>query len=239
MLRRMTAVALGLSLLLSCGVCSAKPSAVVQEPVFDFGVVLDGTVVEHIFLIDNDGDSDLAILDVQTSCGCTTANLSGSSVPPGDTIRLSASLATEGLAGSRVSRPITVRTNDPDRPEIILRLEGVVTAAQPYLVAAQDASAGLALVIDLRPLRDYELGHLVGAVSLAPDGAAEWMGHIPTSTPILLYDQSGEAAAAVAESLLRAGFLSVRVLLGGFDEWTRVYGNRLVVTFATVFIPLD
>jgi rhodanese-related sulfurtransferase len=239
MLRRITALVLGLSLLLSCSACSAKPSAVVQEPVFDFGIALDGSVVEHIFLIDNKGDSNLEILDVQAGCGCTTTNISSMTVPPGDTVRLTASLNTAGYGGSRVSKPITVKTNDPEHPQIILTFEGTVSAAKPYFVAAQDASANLALVIDLRPLRVYEVGHLVGAVNLAPDGAAEWMGHIPTSTPILLYDQSGEAAASVAESLLRAGFLSVRVLLGGFDEWTRVYGNRLVVTFATVFVPLD
>jgi 3-mercaptopyruvate sulfurtransferase SseA len=37
--------------------------------------------------------------------------------------------------------------------------------------------------------------------------------------------------------MLRAGFLNVKVLLGGFDEWVRAYGERLVVTFATVFVP--
>ncbi len=42
------------------------PELVVADPLFDFGRVLDGTSVEHEFLIENRGSGDLAIEQVLT-----------------------------------------------------------------------------------------------------------------------------------------------------------------------------
>jgi len=226
------------TLVAACVGCAGAPRAYVAEPEYDFGVVEDGAQVQHVFLIDNQGDSDLSILDVHASCGCTTTNISGTTVPPGDTIRLTATLTTEGYGGSRVSKTIFVKTDDPEHPVLTLRLGGTVVAATAYLVPAQDAAASLGLVIDLRALADYVAGHLIGAVSLAPADVSTWMTYLPQTAPILLYDKDGTTALPVVDALQRAGFLNVRVLLGGFDEWTRIYGQRLVVTFATVLIPL-
>ena len=219
-----------------CVGCNAKPIAYVAEPVFNFGVAFEGDVVEHAFLIKNQGDSPLEILDVRTSCGCTATKLSGTTVQPGATIRLSASFDSDGFGGQQTSKTVTVETNDPENRVIILRLEGTVASTDPRLVRAEDVPA-LTLIVDVRAAEAYSEGHLLGAVNLAAEVSSDWIPLIPSDLPILLYDQSGESALGVAEGMLRAGFLNVKVLLGGFDEWVRAYGERLVVTFATVFVP--
>jgi len=65
-----------------------------------------------------------------------------------------------------------------------------------------------------------------------------WLEHLPKEFPIVLYDTNGKGAGSVAEAMLAAGFLDVQVLVGGFQEWTRVYGNRMVTTFDVVFLPI-
>ncbi len=46
---------------------SKAPKAVVVETEFDFGEVDEGTVVEHVFKIRNEGSADLAILSARGS----------------------------------------------------------------------------------------------------------------------------------------------------------------------------
>ncbi len=45
---------------------TGNPELVVNEPMFNFGRVMDGTEVEHEFLIENRGDGDLAIDQILT-----------------------------------------------------------------------------------------------------------------------------------------------------------------------------
>jgi rhodanese-related sulfurtransferase len=56
------------------------------------------------------------------------------------------------------------------------------------------------------------------------------MDELPRDLRIVLYDQDGSMSSQVAADLIRAGYSNVQVLMGGFDEWTREYGERLVTT---------
>ncbi|MCX6094881.1 MAG: DUF1573 domain-containing protein [Candidatus Bipolaricaulota bacterium] len=230
---------LAATLVAACVGCSGAPKVYVAEPEYDFGVAIEGDKVEHAFLIENQGDAPLVISDVRASCGCTATNLSTSTVDPGKSVRLGVTLSTEGYGGSRVSKAVHITTNDPENGEVVVSLVGTVVNAQAYFVKGEEVGRSLALVIDVRPLANYEQGHLVGAVNLQPGEIDSWLPHIPTGIPVILYDETGEEASYIADAMLRAGYLNVSVLLGGFSEWRRQYGDRLVVTFATVFISLE
>ena len=227
------------TLVAACVGCAGAPRAYVAEPEYDFGVAIEGDEVEHAFLIENQGDDPLQIIDVRAGCGCTATTLSTSTIAPGKSIRLGVTLSTSGYGGSRVSKDVHVTTNDPSSAEIILSLVGTVVNAQAYFVKGQEVARSLALVIDIRPFASYEQGHLLGAVNLQPAEIDSWLPHVPTDIPVIVYDATGDDAPYLADAMLRAGYLNVSVLLGGFAEWRREYGDRLVVTFATVFIPLD
>lgn len=52
------------AVLMSVQIAAAAPKVVVDEPVHDFGVVLEGQVIEHSFVIKNSGDTVLNITHV-------------------------------------------------------------------------------------------------------------------------------------------------------------------------------
>jgi hypothetical protein len=83
--------------------------------------------VAHIFAVQNTGDADLEIGNLVTSCGCTTANLSTSIIPPGRRADLTVTFdpdfhATEG----RVTRLVWFATNDPSQPWVEVRIDADV-----------------------------------------------------------------------------------------------------------------
>lgn len=92
---------------------------------YDFGTVKSGDPVQYAFVVKNSGESDLIIRKIKASCGCTTATPSKSVLKPGESTEISASFRTAGYSG-RQGKTITVITNDPKNPTIILRLTGNV-----------------------------------------------------------------------------------------------------------------
>lgn len=93
----------------------------------DFGKVKEGETINHEFIFTNTGQSDLIIRKIKASCGCTTVNPKVTVIKPGQSSSLSASFRTSGFTG-RQSKSITVITNDPKSPTLMLRLSGTVEA---------------------------------------------------------------------------------------------------------------
>ncbi len=104
---------------------SGSPKAVVAQKAFTFNEVLEGEMVTHAFLIENQGTAPLKVLDVRTSCGCTTAQRPGT-IAPGAQDRVVVKANTNGSGGRVFHKTITVSTNDPLQPRIELQLSGPV-----------------------------------------------------------------------------------------------------------------
>ncbi|MCC7201401.1 MAG: DUF1573 domain-containing protein [Nitrospirae bacterium] len=92
---------------------------------YNFGNVLQGKTVEHTFLFENKGTEDLWIKEVTTSCGCTAALVSSNTVKPGEKGEIRVSYDSQGRAG-KVSRTITIVSNDPVEPVKELAIEAIV-----------------------------------------------------------------------------------------------------------------
>ncbi len=101
------------------------PVAFVPEPQYEFRPVFDGNEVLHDFIIANTGGAELLIKKVATSCGCTTADYT-KQIPPGGQGKISIKANTSGYAGSKFSKNITVYTNDPKQPQLMLLISGQV-----------------------------------------------------------------------------------------------------------------
>ena len=69
-----------------------------KEGGYDFGKILQGRPVTHIFEITNSGTEPLRLENVQASCGCTTPEWSGEPVKPGGSasIKVGYNAASEG-----------------------------------------------------------------------------------------------------------------------------------------------
>lgn len=115
---------------------AAQPKVSVPKPNYDFGRVMSGEKVRHIYEIKNEGDAVLKLSRPRTSCGCTSALLDKPDVAPGKKARIEAKFKTHGRVGNQ-TKVITVQTNDPAAPKVEMRLTGMVQSpltAKPEFV---------------------------------------------------------------------------------------------------------
>lgn len=78
-------------------------------------MINEGEKVEHLFQFTNAGKTDLEILDVRTSCGCTAAILSKKILKPGEEGSLKVQFDSSNRSG-KVSRTVSLLSNDPVEP---------------------------------------------------------------------------------------------------------------------------
>jgi len=55
-----------------------------EETEYNFGQIIQGQVVEHVFKFRNTGDNDLLITDAKGSCGCTVPEYPKTPIKPGE-----------------------------------------------------------------------------------------------------------------------------------------------------------
>ena len=99
------------------------PNLFVENPVFDFGQAKDKKIIKHTFILKNVGDEPLIISDVSTSCGCTTAGDFEAEVPAGGKTELPVTFDPSSFGGE-IHKLVIVKSNDPERPETYLRIQG-------------------------------------------------------------------------------------------------------------------
>lgn len=104
------------------------PSIACDEPVYDFGTADNRTVIEHTFILKNVGDTTLEISNTRAACGCTVANVSTKTIPPGGTSELTSRLNLQGRRGQQ-HKTITISSNDPEKPNFVVTLAGNATAS--------------------------------------------------------------------------------------------------------------
>lgn len=111
------------------------PRIVVPDPAHDFGRIDRGSVVTHVFEMRNEGTADLEILDVMASCGCTAVLLSTTALDPGDSGRVEVTFDTGDRRG-RQAKTVTILSNDPERPQLHLRVMAMVEVVFDFETAS-------------------------------------------------------------------------------------------------------
>lgn len=92
---------------------------------YDFGKILkkDG-IVEKTFKVKNSGSKELVVENITTSCACTSAEISDNSISPGAQtdliVRFDPNFHKEPQG--KLDRVVTLFTNDPERPEINIKI---------------------------------------------------------------------------------------------------------------------
>ena len=99
----------------------AVPSIAVNRDAYNWGNVQPGSEVQTTFNISNAGGGILRLGDPKASCGCTVPSLSSRSLRPGDRTNLVVGFHVPTTPG-RVRHSVTVPTNDPRKPVVILNL---------------------------------------------------------------------------------------------------------------------
>ncbi|MBY0396529.1 MAG: MBL fold metallo-hydrolase, partial [Thermoleophilia bacterium] len=142
------------------------------------------------------------------------------------------------------SRPILVIGEPGQEEEAIIRLGRIgfdnaagyldggmaALADRPNLIRTTDRITAQALaerlddpeppvVVDVRAPREFEAGHIPGAVNLPLNQLAGRLGEIPEGHDVVVHCQGGYRSAAAASVLQKHGVGRVRDLVGGYKAW--------------------
>ena len=99
---------------------------------FDFGKVIAGETVVHVFRYKNTGDSPLVIRKTETDCGCTTAGSSGEPIAPGQEGKLEVTFNSSGRSGKQY-KEIRIFANIPEKQVKLYFTAEVKPAATGFL----------------------------------------------------------------------------------------------------------
>ncbi len=109
---------------------AAGPKALVDHLTYDLGVIESGAEIEHTFLIRNEGQAPLQLIEGPSSCACLLIELPKTPVPPGERVKvkmgITEAVKQDQLKPGHFSRDMHVLSNDPDHPDITLRLIATV-----------------------------------------------------------------------------------------------------------------
>lgn len=93
---------------------------------FNFGTIKQGESVSHQYKFKNTGKSDLIIRKTKASCGCTIVDPEDKIIAAGGESKFDVKFNSRGKKGKQ-NKTITVITNDPENPSIVLKITGTVT----------------------------------------------------------------------------------------------------------------
>ncbi len=100
-------------------------------------------------------------------------------------------------------------------PDLVERIERVTAGSLAELLAAPTPP----LVVDVRTAREWNDGHIDGALNLPLAHLAERLGELPSDRPVIVYCASGYRSAVAASLLQREGLANVANLVGGLAAW--------------------
>ena len=110
-------------LLVACS--SGQPSIAVEATSLDLGNVVNGEIVSRDLALRNDGDADLIIDSIITSCTCTKATVDPMTIPAGQSgvlhIKFDSGFHGPDLTGPLI-RQVFINSNDRQQPELEVEL---------------------------------------------------------------------------------------------------------------------
>lgn len=110
-----------------------------DKATWDFGLEAQFATLKHDYVIRNDGKGTLNILRVVPQCQCAAGLPEKRNLAPGESTEISATMRTLTFQG-RVTKTITVVTDDPVTPNFKLTVTGLVQP--PYIVEPKEIHLG-------------------------------------------------------------------------------------------------
>ena len=127
---------------------SAVPGKVVLDgdPNYNFGVLAQRQQGSHTWVMKNEGLGDLLLSKGEADCSCTIANFSDSqptyTLKAGDKTEITLSWNTRDFDGGFTKHAAVNVLNDPNRSEVVFKIDGSVRPAIAVRPAEQSAAFG-------------------------------------------------------------------------------------------------
>jgi len=112
-----------------------KASISCDETFWDFGFVPFDYELVHFYEIKNNGNGNLYITRIGSSCDCSSGRAQDTLIPPGGSTKVKATFSTKDYYGKN-TRTLALSTSDPDNPVFNLEFVSLI-GALPKFVAAQ------------------------------------------------------------------------------------------------------
>lgn len=142
------------------------PKVTFKKMQHSFGDIEKGEKVNTSFDFTNSGTATLEILNVAASCGCTTADLKKKVYEPGESGSIPVTFDSTRFA-DKITKRITVTTNDKASPKVVLTIEGNVlvdVVAEPsalFMAKARPHAVNTAkITVSTKRLERLELSNL-------------------------------------------------------------------------------
>ncbi len=100
---------------------------IVGSEEYDFGVMEAGSKGKHKFVVRNAGEFPLALEIIGSTCKCTIGELTKSSIDPGEQTEIELSWNVVST-GEEFGQSAILKTNDPSRGELNLKIKGRVVS---------------------------------------------------------------------------------------------------------------
>jgi len=104
---------------------TGSPKIFFDKMFHNFGKIEEGKIYETSFAFTNTGQGILEIVDIHSSCGCTAAIPKKRILKPGEVSEVRVEFNSTNYNGL-VTKYVTIRTNDPSNPEVILTIQADV-----------------------------------------------------------------------------------------------------------------
>jgi rhodanese-related sulfurtransferase len=228
-MRRILAISLLAWAALAAGV-SGVGVLTANNTAHNFGSVLAGEIVSHGFVLTNTGDAPVNVSNVKASCHCTSPSWTTATFAPGASLSLVATFNSWGFSGQEGKTLTVYYDSSGQSAKLVLSVTATVVKPEPQDITTGALDVAFQILIDVRSAAAYAAGHLMGALSIPYDELGSSIGALPRGVFTVVYDQDGSRAAAAARVLRTGGYADVEYLQGGFDAWTKAYGNRFVTS---------
>jgi hypothetical protein len=110
---------------------SGQPSIAMDTMSLNLGKVVNGEIINRELTVRNNGETDLVIDSIITSCACTLATVEPMTIPAdySGILRIEFDSGFHGpeFEGSLI-RQVFINSNDPEMPELIVELNVIVLA---------------------------------------------------------------------------------------------------------------
>ncbi|HZZ71192.1 MAG TPA: DUF1573 domain-containing protein [Pirellulales bacterium] len=197
---------------------NGTPKLVVAETAFDFGTLPPQKPSQHAFLFQNQGTGELQLSKGKSSCFCTVAEIEKPLLAPGESTRVT--LEFTGQHIGPFSQHVTVGSNDPHEPVVVLNISGLIrplVVSDPEQFALGTISAKEPKAVELRL---YAFGDLPLRVEKHEFTDPKWAADFDISDRSLTPAEakSAEAKSGVLltitlKSGLPSGRIQTRILL--------------------------
>ncbi len=160
-------------------VAVGRPKLVVDERTIDLGRIREGDIVEAVFTIRNEGDQELAISELRSTCACTIVELTPEEkrVAPAGSVPIEVVFNSKGYPGQQ-TRSIVVVSNDLVEPQIALSLAVYVDSVFRLVPPGQ---------IDFRNVRRGQIVARSVEVTPAEENATLELVSVSTGSTALTY----------------------------------------------------